>query len=449
MQTLNLYKIETEMLCKGIYFRGFFVLWLCTLASIAQAQNLKSIRDTEIESHLLGLARPMAQQAGLADDLQIRIIIDPSFNAFVTGENTIFVHSGLIIEAASVYEVAGVLAHEIGHLASGHLPGREQATSDAALASVLGVAAAIALGASGQGEAAVGAAIGGADQNLRIITKQSRQDEAEADEWAIRLMAEQGYSLQPMANLMSRLAKQRLLPTSRQSQYYQTHPSASERSIVFLNHALVNAGAPPPQSLVAEFARIKDKLRAWTDPPNQTLLRTDENPFATAIAAFRLSDVDFALALMDARIREDPTNPFYYEFKGEVLLSAGHTAEAADAFRASLQYLPPHVNRGQILLSLGRALLNQGDQASLNAAIPLLEEANRLEPKWAFVKHQLGITYGRAGRVVDADLILAERALMLRKPKLAKQLATRAKNYQQANAFQQQLALDIITATEH
>ena len=440
------------MLCKGIYFRGFFALWLCALigiASIAEAQNFKSIRDTEIESHLLGLARPMAQQAGLADNLQIRIIIDPSFNAFITGENTIFVHSGLILEAASVYEVAGVLAHEIGHLASGHLPGREQAASDAALASVLGVAAAIALSASGQSEAAIGAAIGGADQNLRIITKQSRQDEAEADEWAIRLMAEQGYSLQPMANLMSRLAKQRLLPASRQSQYYQTHPGAHERSIVFLNHALASESTPPPPALTAEFNRIKAKLRAWTDPPNQTLIRADENPFATAIAAFRLSDVDFALELMDARITAEPANAFYHEFKGEVLLSAGRTAEAVEAFRTSLKHLPPHVNRGQILLSLGRALLNQGDQESLNAAIPLLEEANRLEPKWAFVKHQLGITYGRAGRVVDADLILAERALMLRKPKHAKQLATRAKNHQQANAFQQQLALDIITATEH
>ena len=440
------------MLCKGIYFRGFFALWLCALigiVSIAEAQGFKSIRDTEIESHLLGLARPMAQQAGLADDLQIRIIIDPSFNAFITGENTIFVHSGLILEAASVYEVAGVLAHEIGHLASGHVPGRAQTASDAALASVLGVAAAIALSASGHGEAAIGAAIGGADQNLRIITKQSRQDEAEADEWAIRLMAEQGYSLQPMANLMSRLAKQRLLPASRQSQYYQTHPGAHERSIVFLNHALASESTPPPPALVAEFKRIKAKLRAWTDPPSQTLLRTDDSPFATAIAAFRLSDVDFALELMDARITAEPTNPFYHEFKGEILLSAGRTAEAVEAFRASLKHLPKHVNRGQILLSLGRALLNQGDQASLNAAIPLLEEANRLEPKWAFVKHQLGITYGRAGRVVDADLILAERALMLRKPKLAKQLATRAKNHQQADAFQQQLALDIITATEH
>lgn len=440
------------MLCKGIYFRGFFALWLCAfigIVSIAQAQSFKSIRDTEIESHLLGLARPMAKQAGLADDLQIRIIIDPSFNAFITGENTIFVHSGLILEAASVYEVAGVLAHEIGHLASGHVPGRGQAVSDAALASVLGVAAAIALSASGHGEAAIGAAIGGADQNFRIITKQSRQDEAEADEWAIRLMAAQGYSLQPMANLMSRLAKQRLLPASRQSQYYQTHPGANERSIVFLNHALANEAAPPPPALVAEFNRIKAKLRAWTDPPSQTLIRTDDNPFATAIAAYRLSDVDFALELMDARITAEPTNPFYHEFKGEVLLSVGRTAEAAAAFRASLEHLPPHINRGQILLSLGRALLNQGDQKSLNAAIPLLEEANRLEPKWAFVKHQLGITYGRAGRVVDADLILAERALMLRKPKLAKQLATRAKNHQQANAFQQQLALDIITATEH
>ena len=62
------------------------------------------------------------------------------------------------------------------------------------------------------------------------------------------------------------------LPTNRQSQYYQTHPGAHERSIVFLNHALASESTPPPPSLVAEFKRIKAKLRAWTDPPNQTLI---------------------------------------------------------------------------------------------------------------------------------------------------------------------------------
>ena len=425
------------------------------LAATTTASRAGMIRDTEIEHHLLTLARPMAEAAGIdADNLQIRVIISPTYNAFVTGENTIFVHSGLVIEAESVYEVAGVLAHEIGHLASGHIQGRGEVVDNAMIASVFGAVAALALSASGHGDAAVGAVLGSTDQTQRIILKQSRQDESEADEWAIRLMQEQGYSLRPMANLMARLSKQRLLPQSRQSKYYQTHPGARERSVVFLNQALSDPAAnqPPPADINVQFHHIKAKLQAWTAAPEQTLISTtsdqDKDRFKLAIAAFRLSDLKQALTLIDELIAANPDQPFYREFKGEILLSAGRAEEAIHAFEAALGRLDHDTNKGQILLSLGRALMTKGDQASLNKAIPLLEEANRLEPEWAFVKHQLGITYGRAGRLTDADLVLAERAIMIGNTALAKQLAQRARDRDETNPIQRQLALDLIIEAE-
>jgi len=425
------------------------------IAAATATSSASMIRDTEIEDHLLDLARPMATAAGIdADNLQIRMIISPIYNAFVTGENTIFVHSGLVIEAESVYEVAGVLAHEIGHLASGHVQGRGEVVDNAMIASVFGAVAALALSASGHGDAAVGAVLGSTDQTQRIILKQSRQDESEADEWAIRLMQEQGYSLRPMANLMARLSKQRLLPQSRQSKYYQTHPGARERSVVFLNFALSDPASDqqPSADLNAQFHHIKAKLQAWTDPPEQTLINsTSDAPsdrFKLAIASFRLSDLNKALSLIDQLITTYPDQPFYQEFKGEILLSAGRAEEAAQAFEAALERLDHNTKKGQILLSLGRALMTIGDQDSLDRAIPFLEEANRLEPEWAFVKHQLGITYGRAGRLTDADLILAERALMIGNTALAKQLAQRARDRKDANSIQRQLALDLIIEAE-
>ena len=54
--------------------------------AISTHAGANMIRDTEIEHFLLSLARPMAATAGLdANQLQIRVIIDPRFNAFVTG----------------------------------------------------------------------------------------------------------------------------------------------------------------------------------------------------------------------------------------------------------------------------------------------------------------------------------------------------------------------------
>lgn len=420
------------------------------------------IRDTEIEDFLLSLAKPMASTAGLdASELQIRVIIDPSFNAFVTGENTIFVHSGMILEADNVFVVAGVLAHEIGHLASGHVPSRGEVIDQAILTTMVGAVAAIALSASGHGDAAVGTVIGSNDRAKRHVLKQSRQDESEADQWAIKLMDDHGYPTLPMANLMTRLAKQRLLPVSRQSEYYQTHPGAGERSSIFLDHAKnsTNASAvitQPSANLIMRFNQVKAKMHGWTDAPSQSLLQTSapiastdtDSQYLRAIALYRLSDLAGALDLIDQLITSDPENPFYHEFKGEILTSSGRPEDAIAAFQDGLNRLDPNVNKGQMLLSLGRAFMHIGDVDSLNIAIPILEEANRLEPDWAFVKHQLGITYGRTGRVTDADIVLAERALMLGHDNLAKQLALRAKNNPDATVIQKQLALDIIALTD-
>ena len=75
------------------------------------------IRDTELETGLQTLMEPLVEAAGYPpNSIAIRIIIDPNYNAFVAGEQIIYVHSGLLLNAKSAEEIIGVLAHEIGHL---------------------------------------------------------------------------------------------------------------------------------------------------------------------------------------------------------------------------------------------------------------------------------------------------------------------------------------------
>ena len=120
--------------------------------------------------------------------LKIRIIIDPAYNAFVVGGETVFIHSGLLLTARSAEEILGVIAHEIGHLAAGHAPLREEAVKDASLATALTAIAAAAVAASGSADAALGVAIGGSDRAKRRYLSLSRKDESVADEWALSLV---------------------------------------------------------------------------------------------------------------------------------------------------------------------------------------------------------------------------------------------------------------------
>ena len=203
----------------------------------------------------------------------------------------------------------------------------------------------------------------------------------------------------------------------------------------------------------AAFTRVQAKLEAWTVPARMTIANTigDDSPearFRRAIALYRLSDIPGARDGMASLVGEFPDDPYYREFYGDILLAEGNGMAAAEQYARALGRLRgKDVNNGQILLSLGRAHLSTGREEDLPAAIAALEEASEQEPEWAFAKRQLGISYGRAGRLAEADLTLAEEALMRQNRDLAKQLAGRVVANPEASPVQRQLANDIIAQT--
>src|SRR3990170_7838128 len=129
------------------------------LAFVAQPATAQSIlRDAETEALLQDMVDPLTEAAGLPKGaVDVVLVNDSSINAFVAGGQRIYVHSGLINAADSANEVQGVLAHELGHIAGGHIIGIYDAYGKAAkislLTTLLGIAAAVA----GAGEAAMGA----------------------------------------------------------------------------------------------------------------------------------------------------------------------------------------------------------------------------------------------------------------------------------------------------
>ena len=426
------------------------------LSLLATAAHAGVIRDTEIEDTLLEIMRPMAAEAGLnPDKMKVRVVINSAYNAFVAADNMVYVHSGLIIDADSVLEVAGVLAHEIGHIASGHIPRRNEIMQSAGMNSLLSAVAAIALSASGNPDAAVGVLAGGTDQSRRMILAQSRQDEGVADEWAIKLMESQNLSLQPMADAMRKIGAQRSLPQSRQSDYYLTHPGAQDRSAVFQDHVNQHEHGEllTPGWMVLAHQRIKTKLEGWTLPPKTILSNSfgdysEEATYQRGIAYYRLSDYNAAIDEMTQLTNDYPQDAYYWEFLGDVHRSNGDADAAINAYQKAIDLIGSDLNLGQINLSLGRALMMKNDDAAWAEAVKVLEQAHQDESDWAFVKRQLGIAYGKSGQYAAADLILAEEALISGNNELAVQLAKRVSNHQDVTPIQKQLAADILNQTQ-
>ena len=129
----------------------------------AFAQNVPVVRDAEIEALVRDYARPIFKAAGLANDgIDIVLVNDQSFNAFVTGRR-LFINTGALMTAETPNEIIGVIAHEAGHIAGGHQQKLrdqlERAKTMAIIATLLG-AGAIVAGATTNSRNLAGAGMG-------------------------------------------------------------------------------------------------------------------------------------------------------------------------------------------------------------------------------------------------------------------------------------------------
>src|SRR3984893_18138975 len=85
-------------------------------------KGLPLIRDAEIEQLIRDYTQPILRAAGMAQqNIDVVIINDRAFNAFVADGRRIFVNVGALMESKTPNEIIGVFSHETGHIAGGHL----------------------------------------------------------------------------------------------------------------------------------------------------------------------------------------------------------------------------------------------------------------------------------------------------------------------------------------
>src|ERR1700722_1246168 len=100
--------------------------------------GLPVIRDAEVEQLLRDYSTPILRAAGLGQrNIRVVIINDRSFNAFVVDAKRIFVNAGALMDAQTPNQIIGVLSHETGHIAGGHLSKLRTELANAQTASIL------------------------------------------------------------------------------------------------------------------------------------------------------------------------------------------------------------------------------------------------------------------------------------------------------------------------
>ena len=412
-----------EITKQMLNIRNFHLIMLFFLFFIGSTTSCYAnlIRDTELETKLESLLAPLVQASNISSQIKVRIILDSSYNAFVTGDNIIYLHSGLLLEAETLEEVMGVMAHELGHIASGHVARKGESIQKARGASLLSTALAAAAAIGGSGELAAGLLVGGNDRAARQFYYGSRINEAVADEWALEMLDELEISSDGMAKMMQRLSQQNVLPESHQSEYYRTHPGTKQRLAVYEDHL---AKSNFKDSIMAEadyadFNRIVAKLSGYRNRPEQTIkslgqtlennnLSIDER-YELAIAYFRYGNSDAAMRNIQSLLLDEPENPYFYELGGEI-------AFADQNLPSAIEYLTAAFDKSQqaplIGMRLGRVLLATGIAENYIRARDILKIAVAGEPDWPFVRREYAIALGKTGDIATASWQLAEVAFL-------------------------------------
>src|SRR5690606_20281039 len=136
----------------ALAFAGAAMLLGALVAPATAQRSISVIRDAEAERLIAEYAAPILAAAGFrTGSVEIVIVNDDRFNAFVADGNHIFINAGTIIQSMTPNELAGVIAHETGHLVGGNLSRIRDAMVRAQLIAAIGMLAGVAAAASGAG----------------------------------------------------------------------------------------------------------------------------------------------------------------------------------------------------------------------------------------------------------------------------------------------------------
>jgi len=401
-----------------MWFRILCVgLTLCTgfvHRAVAQG-SINFLRDAEIEHTLRLWMTPIWKVAGLNPDaVHVYVIADPTLNSFVAGGQNIFLNSGTIMRATSANQLIGIMAHETGHIAEGHLARSSEVMKNDMIESVIGMVLGGAASVLAHGNSGGAGMLAGENVGEQAYLRHSVTVEASADQAALRFLDATHQSARGLLEFFRILEQEEFLTAQHQDPYLIDHPLTEERINYVKEHVDQSpySNVKDPPAWVAMFNIMKAKLGAFLGNPSQVLAayaasdNSEPARYARAIAYYRIPDLKNALPTIDGLIKDFPNNPYYEELKGQMLFENGRVGDAVAPYQRSVELAPaePLLN-----IELAQVQLETNDPKYIPAAKQELTAALNIESDNPDAWRSLAIVYGRSGDIGMAALALAEQ----------------------------------------
>lgn len=420
----------------------------------ADAQGISLLSDTETLRLLRSYEDPILKVAGIDPKaVHMYIVGDTSLNAFVAAGQNIFANVGLFIQLKTPNELVGVLAHETGHMAGGHLSRGTDAMEKATIPMILSMIAGVGAMVAGAGEAGIMLLGLGQDAAAAQYFKFSRAQEATADQMGQRYLRLTHQSGMGMVNVFNRMANDLARMTTHPEEFATSHPADRLRVALMEKEANDSPYRDVPDSpaSVHAFNMVKAKVIGYLLPVNEVFDRyplTDKSQaarYARAMAYIRKPDLAKALSEINSLIAEEPDNPYFREVLGQIYVSMGRPDLGVAPYQKSVDLLP---DAPDFRVSLAAAMIATERKPLETKAISHLKVALQQDAEQPYAWYQLAQAYSDLGNEPLANLATAELKYLNGDARGAVVFAMRARQALPQGSLDWQHANDILASVQ-
>lgn len=367
--------------------RKFFVFLLSLILSLPTF-GATLINDTETERFLSELVAPLGTAANIPGGrLNINIVSDDDFNAFVRGGEDVFIYTGLLKQIKNPDALVAVVAHELGHTIGGHMA-QLSARMDAEmkrtmLIQALGIGLMVAGGNPSLGAGVLAGSSGVATQSVLAF---SRDEERIADNLGIDLMIKSGQNPNGFITVFEQMNDLTGELENTINPNRINHPLTRERlknAREYIAEHAHDYRAPNNTARDARYELVRAKLIGYLDEPKTVLTKypysdkSDSALYARAIANMRGGNLDGARMGVETLISRNPNNGYFYELLGDIEYQFGHYDDSVRAYEKSLSLIN---NAPQIETALALVLSERKKPGDISRAIELSKHVVLMEP---------------------------------------------------------------------
>jgi beta-barrel assembly-enhancing protease len=375
------------------------------------------IEDAEVSEYINAVGSKLAAQTpDGARSFHFFVVKDPEINAFALMGGYVFVNYGLILATRSESELAGVMAHEIAHIAQHHILSEMHAQTQQALTSAAAMLATIILGALGGGADTGQAIEGGMMIGQGLAAQQqinfSRDKEAEADRVGIGYLVAAGYNPSALADFFETTSRSEGLSMSYIPAMLVNHPMFPDR----IGEARARAAQLSGQVKVKEsqsYELIRERLRVITADPDADItkqfivrLHNGEDTmgvqYGYALALTARGKPEDAVKILTKMTKDHQDLMLPYIALGQAQMKAGHKDEGLATLQKAEDLFPRNV---PVTVRYAEGLMSMG--RNKDAHLALLDLFNNVEPDPDQIR-LTALAASAAGDVGDAYYYMGE-----------------------------------------